>query len=781
VAFPKENIVRLTLRTLLAYLDDTLEPLEIKTIGQKVSESDTAQELIARIKQVTRRRRITTPPATGPNAFDPNTVSDYLDNELSSEQVAEVEKLCLESDVHLAEVASCHQILTLVLGEPAVVPPTAKERMYALVQGREAIPFRKAKAGTASASASADPDADEMFLLGLPFYRQGSWLRWALPLTAVLLIAVVGVALWQLIYGVQQPVTSPQVSQNSNTEAEARSQAERGNGGKTPAKTQEKPVPPENNARQAADRGNEGNKQVATPQPSASPSPQPKQTAQPPSAQAVPSSPSSGSQSVTKPDIAPSTGQLEKTTNKAQATGRQAPPSKERVVVGKYFVPDSLPLSLLVQHNDKDGWGRVKPGASLTTGDQIMSLPGYASEVRLDCGLHLLLRGHVREFTPLLLVKDQSGRERNEARMMDHLEESVIVLHKPKDTDVDLTLLRGRLYLSNHKASDTRGLSVRLRFEGKVWDVTLQQNAEILVDLFKLRMTGTGEPWSHLKLFLLNGEAAIALEHDRFPDLSEPGRAQFYWYSFNPSAYERPYLNKQDLDMARRLLFAKRPTVDSAQARDMELALKAVRDRMTVDKSPQVALQETLTNNQYSEHQLALYCLAALDEVKDLLDVLSKADLPHGADRDTAVIALHRWLEHGPGQSDKLFDPKTGRGLLRDDLGYTTEQAKRILLLLRDPTDEMIFDPKFYSALAEDLASDKVALAELAHWWLSRIVLQLFHLDLPSLRNFNAAWPQDKRIAAKREVDEAIRQGLLPPSEPGKPRAPREAQQAPRK
>ncbi len=136
--------MRLTLRTLLAYLDDTLEPVEIKTIGQKVTESDTAQELIARIKQVTRRRRITTPPATGPNAFDPNLVADYLDNELSSEEVAELEKICLESDVHLSEVASCHQILTLVLGEPALVPPTAKERMYSLVHGREAIPFRKA-------------------------------------------------------------------------------------------------------------------------------------------------------------------------------------------------------------------------------------------------------------------------------------------------------------------------------------------------------------------------------------------------------------------------------------------------------------------------------------------------------------------------------------------------------------------------------------------------------------------------------------------------------------
>src|SRR5438552_9952290 len=135
--------VRLTLRTLLAYLDDTLEPAQARLIGQKVAESDAAQELIARIKQVTRRRRLTTPPS-GPGAkTDANIIAEYLDNNLSSEQLAEVEEICLASDVHLAEIAACHQILTLVLGEPALVPPTARQRMYGLVKGPEAIPFRK--------------------------------------------------------------------------------------------------------------------------------------------------------------------------------------------------------------------------------------------------------------------------------------------------------------------------------------------------------------------------------------------------------------------------------------------------------------------------------------------------------------------------------------------------------------------------------------------------------------------------------------------------------------
>src|SRR5438874_6958454 len=127
--------MRLTLRTLLAYLDDTLEPAEAKLIGQKVAESEAAQELIARIKEVTRRRRLTTPAPGGPgDKVDPNTIAGYLDNALPADALADVEGLALASDVHLAEIAACHQILTIVLGEPAVVPPTAYKRMYGLVK-----------------------------------------------------------------------------------------------------------------------------------------------------------------------------------------------------------------------------------------------------------------------------------------------------------------------------------------------------------------------------------------------------------------------------------------------------------------------------------------------------------------------------------------------------------------------------------------------------------------------------------------------------------------------
>lgn len=140
--------MRLTLRTLLAWLDDTLSPAEVREIGKQVAESPFAKELVERVHRVTRQRRLTVPSRTGPDATDPNLVASYLDNELSPEEVAEFEKRCLTSDVHLAEVASVHQILSLI-GQKAKVPTEARHRMYHLIKGRESVAPKAPRASQA--------------------------------------------------------------------------------------------------------------------------------------------------------------------------------------------------------------------------------------------------------------------------------------------------------------------------------------------------------------------------------------------------------------------------------------------------------------------------------------------------------------------------------------------------------------------------------------------------------------------------------------------------------
>jgi hypothetical protein len=125
--------MRLTLRTLLAYLDNTLDPNDAEALRQKLSESAFATQLVQRIRSTLVDPTLSAP---SPDAVSPvdeaNVISEYLDSTLSAEQIAEVEKACLESDSHLAEAAACHQILTMVLGKPADVSEALRDRIYQL-------------------------------------------------------------------------------------------------------------------------------------------------------------------------------------------------------------------------------------------------------------------------------------------------------------------------------------------------------------------------------------------------------------------------------------------------------------------------------------------------------------------------------------------------------------------------------------------------------------------------------------------------------------------------
>jgi len=221
--------MRLTLRTLLAYLDDILEPADAREIGTKIAESPVAGKMVDRIREVMRRRRITAPELTGPGSGpDPNLVAEYLDNTLAPEAVTEIERICLESDIHLAETAGCHQILTIVLGEPVDISSQTRERMYALgaiapappqnggsATEREPIPSAMADTRrTAVAAAATVQSGDETFAGGVPEYlrRRPLWKKLAPAALAALVLAWF---LWvvfdfQSLWNPQQPVAVAQ-------------------------------------------------------------------------------------------------------------------------------------------------------------------------------------------------------------------------------------------------------------------------------------------------------------------------------------------------------------------------------------------------------------------------------------------------------------------------------------------------------------------------------------------------------------------------------------------
>ena len=116
--------MRLTLRTLLAWLDTVLTPAEQQALGEKVAGSPVAPQLIARIRDVVERPVLAAPrPAGRGLADDANSVAEYLDNTLPPERLETFERICIDSDIHLAEVAACHGILAEIARDPQVAAP----------------------------------------------------------------------------------------------------------------------------------------------------------------------------------------------------------------------------------------------------------------------------------------------------------------------------------------------------------------------------------------------------------------------------------------------------------------------------------------------------------------------------------------------------------------------------------------------------------------------------------------------------------------------------------
>jgi hypothetical protein len=189
--------MRLTLRTLLAYLDDALEPADAKEIGQKLAETPAAQALVARIKEVTRRRRLTAPALSGDDV-DANLLAEYLDNLLPPDHVTKVEGTCLDSDVHLAEVAACHQVLTMI-GQPASIVPTTRQRMYELVHSVESLPADQRRASRSR----REPESPSMFAERPTLARVFT--------AALVLVGVVAIVLlvWVSVNVQRRPNTKP--------------------------------------------------------------------------------------------------------------------------------------------------------------------------------------------------------------------------------------------------------------------------------------------------------------------------------------------------------------------------------------------------------------------------------------------------------------------------------------------------------------------------------------------------------------------------------------------
>lgn len=685
---------RLTLRTLLAYIDDTLEATEARALGKKVAESEEARLLVERIKRVTRRRGLATPVPTDETdeVTDPNAVAEYLDNALDSPTVKQLEETCLASDVHLAEVAACHQILTLVLTEPVRVPPRAHRRMYELVQPPASIPSRKPSktlpvGGAAPpGDAAAEPDdADAALLLGMKRYTSATtWAaRFALfGAVAVLLVLLTGAALLSLAH---QPAKPPETAGAHSSILN------------TP---QPPPVAPDVRP-----------KEPDVPDPKTPKAPDPIPVVVPP----MPAPRMVDPGEVKPADPIPVLGPA------------VLPPSIKRAVIGRVETSRVLVLT----QREPGSWLRLRPKADVKldddepvySNDPVMALPGYkANTVVGERGqqVEVHLWGNVPEQVPYRVL---------ESRVKFHV--------PPAEFDADITLIAGRIYLKSKKLDSDKkptGARVRLRVADEVWDVTLSnERSDVLVELISWFEPGTpyarkdgARPKLEGRVAVMLGTAGLSApaRFKKFDKLSEG--TQVVWDSSSGTLSDpRPIDNPQEA--------ARVPTLEGKFQVSLAKLLTEMADAAADPLGTRTALTTRLdpavaVPNRDLVARLAVYAQTALadssadgeDLLKPLVDVL-RSQLPWEA-RQAVVTALVNWVARDRGNTAILRRVLVSKGVGEDK--QDDDAADWVLRLLRGFVSPTKPDPGSLDLLVDKrdadtpalLADPEIAVREAALW-----------------------------------------------------------------
>lgn len=706
--------MRLTLRTLLAYLDDTLPPQQAREIGLKVAENQAARDLIARIRRVTRRRRLTTPDMSGSaeTQVDPNVVAEYLDNELAPEKIEELEKLCLESDVNLAEVAACHQILTVILGQPAKVPPTAYQRMYGLVQGPEAIPDRPPPSVTVPKESPYDDRAeegDEALLLGLPAYQSSvPWARRLVPVAVavLLLLGLVGI----IAVGIRterQPTEVAEITRPTQPEAPAKAKNEKEPGAKPAGQQPVEPPPPE-----------------------------PVSTPLDPLALWAGWVPMWTGWVAVRPELPVGLflayGHEESFVADAAPKPEQPvaervvrPPSRRVVPLGRLGIPrdkDAAP-PLLLRQLAADDVRYVRPEARVLGGELLLALPGFRCEIELDSQVRLSLVGALPSQIENLFY------------------ECVVMLHENPDFDLDLTLDRGRVVVFNRPAGAAK---VRLRFLDQVWDLKLlQPEVRIGCELHGRVQRGTG-PWQpHYKVALLvDGGDAELIRDSQIEKLSS-GKV-LLWDQPSPGREPGLIVDFKDTPFWLKDFRANYPA-------EVRTALNAFLDRLT-RRLPEVAdnksawvpitCEESLQESANWSRWIGLFALGALDQLRQVVRALDESER-HDM-RFVALDVLRAWLGRKPDQHLPL------KGFL-EQRGFTPPEADLFLQYLRG-FDQIT--PDMVRQLMDHLDHDRLIIRELA--WINLTLI----VPPDRIQEFRTLPIQPPEV--RRRAIETLRNRILP-------------------
>jgi hypothetical protein len=387
----------------------------------------------------------------------------------------------------------------------------------------------------------------------------------------------------------------------------------------------------------------------------------------------------------------------------------------------------------------------LRPEDRAYTESYLVSLPGYRSRIYLNSGVHMTLWGNVPEFSRFPPVY-----------------ESMVVLHDPPaGVDLDFTLERGRVLLTNYKPSGAA--HIRVHFRHQTWDVTIPDNkSEVVMELWGLyprdvqfSKDSTGKPPLACLGLFVKGEAQLKIGTQ---DFQLGNLSQFVWSSASPNPMGPQTLNAPPEWWTDRVQPAGKN--EKRAADDMMLGLIDVSDSLKKNTSVvDAVLTETREAKDSANRRLGVWFLGAIDAVPHLIDALEDRQYPEV--RGTAVFVLRNWISHSADHDMELYRT------LQDKKGFSKEKAEIIMRLLHDISEADAADPKTYETLIGYLDHDNLAIRELAYWHLSHLVPPDLQKGIPV---YDAAGDPDKRTKMVDAWKKLLADRKLPP--PARAQAP---------
>ncbi len=376
-----------------------------------------------------------------------------------------------------------------------------------------------------------------------------------------------------------------------------------------------------------------------------------------------------------------------------------APTSTEpRVVVAKSAGQPGLFSSPGVGH----AFMRVNKDDPLYSRDLLVAIPGFKADVEpVTNGVKLTLWGNLPQLSDSPVL------------------ESAVILHDTKAYDLDVTLVRGRVVLTNTKAKGPA--KVWVRGESGVELVLPEPGDTAAIETFgrwpagvpfKARRPAGEGPLRVWEVYCLKGKLEIKADRTTWYMSEPPGPAYFHGDNVEGPARSGP----EKLAAVPEWYEGKGKSAKAAKM--IEEVVKEYSGRLATRDPDEIApellaLAEKDTNKERARalRYLIVFALGAMDDVAKVADILGTSK--HDEERKAAVVALRHWIGAREGRDDRLD------ALLQHDLGYTKSGAETVMQLLHSPFDPR--RPETFETLIAYLKHRKQAVRELAHWHLVRL------------------------------------------------------------